>query len=330
MSNGVTRPSPEATLANLATKLSNAGYTVDTEVAHRTCYVSLTKQGGLFAQDLDDVIEALGRVAHSLLPQCWEPSTTVPADYKYVPHVRDTSPKSLRVTLVLVPNGYDDGGLQERLRESLASPVERIGINCEFHVADEFCASSGDFTRVWGTCRGTYLYKRTQPCEQGPVVWKYGWEDRLDRDDPAGDVVDALREDTDWKVLPGDIVQQSPGYRSDGLKLIGREGVARSPIALGNGEAGIPAWAVALGLARGATLAQLLKTYSENTTASFVVYPLELNGVLQTAGQTIQRVAVYDILTGEDYVMEKGDGSYFDDLCGDPLLYDDVFVGGNH
>jgi hypothetical protein len=30
----------------------------------------------------------------------------------------------------------------------------------------------------------------------------------------------------------------------------------------------------------------------------------------------------------EDHVMEKGDGSYFDDLCGDPLLYDDVFVGG--
>lgn len=291
----------------------------------KACYARVTTTNLIIDPDevdgivggVIDLVDKLGLVAHSLLGP-WDDA--VPTDYKYVPRLGRS-----RWNLVLVPVAFDDSAFRERLRSSLSSVMSSgtgttIGFVSEFRLADEFSPKSHDgLTRLRLLDRVNLLYRQRRAQVHVISVWLYRWERQDDVDDPAGDAAAALLS-AGFDVRPGDVVQEFPGYRSDGLAIVGRDGVARRPITLGNGEAGIPAWAVEIGLERGSTLADLLRAYCEHTTASFVVYPLieqRRRGTLRLApGGKIESMAVYHLHEGKDAVMEEGHMLY-DDLDGD-------------
>jgi hypothetical protein len=155
-----------------------------------------------------------------------------------------------------------------------------------------------------------------------PKVWKFESETYIDEYEKVKKYLSSRK----GKMQVGDIIMPKQFYRGYGTFIVDEDKTLEVPITFLNGEIMLPPWVFENGMKNGFTFEQLRAAYSEADSFSLVVYPYALQGssLKYLKNGIIKSLRTYGPESGEDVIIKKGDGYYYDDLDGS-LYMSDLF-----
>ena len=145
-----------------------------------------------------------------------------------------------------------------------------------------------------------------------PKVWKFESETDTDEYEKAKKYLSSRK----GKIQVGDIIMPTVFYRGNGTFIVDEDKTLEVPIMFLNGEIMLPPWVFEKGMKDGFTFEQLKEAYSGAYSFSLVVYPYAFQGssLKYLKNGTIKSLRTYETESGEDVILKKGDGYYYDDL----------------